>query len=347
MKTLILTLALLLLAACDSSGQRGELEDYLKRLARPLGINAKEVEVANSVAPPRAEALRIDVDGSKLEGLDFLRLRGCALQNTVARRNSSLGRVAPPSQRLLLELAFLRDAPACIDKLIAEGKLELAAVIKEAAALKETQLRALIFNATLGNREYRDFWRAQTPSPDYPSQVSSRVVTALEQVSVDAARWLAGDYQADDIGFELALSEIARGDGGELVGALAQQAAYLEAGNNILGDRIAKGALCSKTTRDPAANVVRSVVSKFFVARVQVRGADLNQRFYDLMAPINNLEALLAPAVPKEFREWRKQRDGEIQFALQAPSRHVTQLQSLLGACFSEFAGDKNVVSAR
>lgn len=330
-----------MLAACDGSGQKSELNDYLERLARPLGLKVPAVAPLISLAPPRAEALRIHLGGSKLEGLDFLRLRGCALQNTVARRNSSLGRVAPPSQRLLLELAFLREAPACIEKLTADSRLELASVIKEGAALKRTQLRALIFNATLGNREYRDFWRAQTVPQDYPAQISSRVVTALEHVTINAERWLAGDYRADDIEFELALSEIARGDGGELMGALAQQAAYLEAGNSIIGDSIATGPLCTKATRDPAAKIVRSVVSKFFVTRVQARGADLNQRAYVLMTPTAKLEALLAPALPKDFRDWRQQRDAKMQDALQAPSRHVAQLQLLLGACFSEFTSDR------
>ena len=86
-----------------------------------------------------------------------------------------------------------------------------------------------VFNATLGNREYRDFWRADAKLGPYPEGTGSEVITALESVTASAKRWLGGDYAADDAVLELALGAIALGDGGELLRALALQDAWLRA----------------------------------------------------------------------------------------------------------------------
>ncbi|WP_439105519.1 DUF3080 family protein [Congregibacter sp.] len=331
-----------LLIACSGGGQTAELANYLERLARPLNLTVGPVQVPSAPAPPRAESLRIALEGSKLDGLDFLRLRGCALQQTVARRNSSLGRVAPPSQRLLLELAFLRDAPSCVDVLLSEDRTALATVIQESIALKESQLPALIFNATLGNREYRDLWRARTAAKDYPAQTSSQVITALEQLANDAQRWMSGDYEADDVRVELALSEIARGDGGELLHALSRQAAHLTAANALIQQSLAAGPLCTENTTASAAPILRAVVSKFFIQQVQARAADINQRYYTLTAPIAELESLLSEDLPKDYQLWQKSRDASLDIGVHSASGHVAQLQSLLGVCYAEFASDDN-----
>lgn len=337
-KALLVAMPLLLLCACTGGGQTAELKDYLQRLSRPLGIEAAQVEILATPMPPRAESLRIPLSGSKLDGLDFLRLRGCSLQQTVARRNSSLGRVAPPSQRLLMELAFLRDAPACIDTLLSDGRKELASIISESVTLKRSQLPALIFNATLGNREYRDFWRTTEAPEDYPAQTSSLVITALEQISADAGRWLAGDYQADETDFELALADIAQGDGGELLDALSRQTVYLNAANALIEQRMSKGPLCTDNSQARTAPILRTVVGKFFVEGIQVRAAELNQRYYQLTVPITQLESLLSGVLTADYQRWQEDRRAKLSIDIGAPRRHVDQLQQLLGSCYAEFS---------
>lgn len=327
----------LLLVACSSRGFEAQLQNYLARLARPLDATAELVTTVIP-APPRAEALQLAIEGSKLDGLDFLRLRGCALQTTVARRNSSLGRIAPPSQQLLLELAFLREAPDCIATLRKEGTDALAALLEESLALKKAQLPALIFNATLAGREYRDFWRSTTIGEDYPAQTSSLVVTALEQISDDAARWLAGDYAADESRLELALAEIARGDGGELLTALAQQSAYLNSADRLIQSRLDEASICSQDRVPDRAAILRTVAQKFFLAEVQATSARLNQRRHLLLGPVTRLEALLGSAFSADYADWLSARDDVLQQGSEAPARHVAALQSLLGSCYAEFA---------
>jgi hypothetical protein len=334
-------LLILLQTGCGSNEAQDRLRDYLQRLARPLDANAGPVETPSPTLPPRAESLQLPIEAGSLDGLDFIRLRGCALQDAVARRNSSLGRVAPPSQRLLLELAFLRDAPDCIEYMRSQENEALAALLEENYQRKRAQLPALIFNATLGNREYRDFWRMRGTLKDYPTQTSSEVISALEQVNADVRRWLAGDFSADGGRFELALSDIAGGDGGELLASLRLQDTALSAGNTLISKRLISGPLCTQALKPAAAPVLRNVVSKYFIGQVQPWSAALNQRYHALLTPVSTLEAMLETVIPQRYGQWLRSRDEQLATALEAPARHVRSLQTLLGTCYAEFRKDR------
>jgi hypothetical protein len=331
------------LGACSDDGHEAKLATYLSRLTRPLETEPRPPAAIDPLPAPRAAALQIEIDEGVLGGLDFLSLRGCALQTTVARRNSSLGRVAPPSQRLLLDLAFLREAPACIEALGDREEGALADTLEATLDAKRRQLPSRLFNATLGGLEYRDFWRGRADAA-YPTNTSSTVVTALELILRNAERWLAGDYAADDTDFELALGDIALGDGGELLHALRQQAAWLRAANSAVDRRLNEGALCRPGLTPSSAPILRTVVGKYFVGSVQGGAADLEQRYHQLLAPIRQLELRLDSILPDAYRDWMNERNTLLEQARAAPATHVGRLQQLLGPCYAEFrpAGNRN-----
>lgn len=326
-----------LLTACQAPGPEARLADYIDRLARPLQAATAAPVRTTEAPPPRSSSLQRPIESGSLDALDFLSLRGCALQTTVAKRNSSLGRIAPPSQRLLLELAFLREAPPCVEYLIANEKPGLAQQLIDNMALKKKQLAALIFNATLGNLEYREFWRQSAGIQNYPEQTSTLVLTALELINRSVRRWLSGDYSASEREFELALSDIARGDGGLLLQALGLQAAYLDNGGAMIDRHLTQGPLCTNGLRPKAAPILRTVAQKYFVSGLQPRSARLNQRYHGLLPPILELEALLESELPEPYQRWRNRRQVRLLHDLEAPSRHVRQLQRLLGSCYAEF----------
>ena len=219
-RLLNLCLTILLLAGCSDSGTEAAFERYLNRLARPLGGQVQPPgRMPQWPATPRTGALRIALAPSKLGTLDFLSLSGCAVQITIGKRNSSLGKMASDSQRLLLDLEYLQLAPECIAAMRKRGSKTLATILADALQLKIQQLPARIFNATLANREYHLFWQRPTSPGDYPQQTSSSVPTALAAINQTIARWLSGDYQFDNQGFETLLAEVASGDGGALAGA--------------------------------------------------------------------------------------------------------------------------------
>jgi len=324
---------ILLLSGCADPGSEAVFDTYLNRLERPLGTPAPTWEPAPTPRPPRPAQLHIPIARERLGALDFLALRGCELQVTIGKRNSSLGRLAAPSQTLLLELEFLRLAPACIQYLEDEGREALAAELAAALDNKRRGLPERIYNATLATEEFRALWKPPYELKDYPKKTSSAPVSALAAINAHVKRWLAGDYRADNRDFEILLSEVAKGDAGSLLAALSLQEAGLEAASAMLRSVEERGGLCKGSLVPPEVDIFKNVVEKFFIRGVQPRAASLGSRGHDLLPPVHSLEAQLESVLPVAYREWRTQRDAALAASRSAPRKHVEQVQGLLEQC--------------
>ncbi|WP_231871185.1 DUF3080 family protein [Halioglobus sp. HI00S01] len=328
------TLLLLLVTACDRPDQHTPYAQYLARLQNTLDQRISPPTPTTGVPRrPRPGQLRLAVPADDLDVLDFMELRGCALQETIGKRNSILGRHARDSQRLLLELEFLRLAPPCVDKLMSNGQQALAEQLQRNVTIKREQLPARIFNATLANDEFGSFWRVSEVNPSYPENTSSVPVTSLASINALARQWLAGDYRVDNREFELLLYDLSTGDGASLWLALDQQAAWLEGADQVLRQRAANGPLCQGRIRPAAADVLPTVVRKFFIQGIQPRAAMLGRRYHDLMPPLQALEAQLQAVLPTDYRHWQQARDRDLRAYSEAPARHVQNLQNLLKPC--------------
>lgn len=329
----LLVLITLAAAACDEHGPEAALADYRERLGRPLEVATETPSPAVIPLLPERSSLRLELSSGNLGTLDFLALSGCAVQITIGKRNSSLGLMASASQRLLLELEYLQLAPACIAHMRTKDRGELAEILEQAWQLKRRQLPALIFNATLGGTEFRQFWQPAANLAAYPTDTSSLVITALYSIAGKASRWLDGDYRADNLAFELDLSEIAKGDGGRLLQALALQQAWLDSADNAIAERLGKGPLCRPGIRPAAADIVTNVVRKYFIDGIQPWSAQLGQRQHQLLPAIQQLEQLTRSAHPASFQRWREHRDQLVQQWTAAPRQHVHAVQQLLESC--------------
>lgn len=323
------------LAGCGRSGPEAAFAEYLARLGRTLSVDAPPVAPAPLPRQPRPGLLQIRIPPGKIDALDFLALSGCALQVTIGKRNSSLGRLARPSQRLLLELEYLRLAPACIAHQRGRGRSALADTLQQAWDDKQRLLPALVFNATLGSGEYHGFWQPPAAPGNYPAEIGSTALDALRGVNGMARRWLAGDYTADNLDFEILLGEVGAGDGGALLQALSRQAAWLAAADRVADTRLTRGPLCAPGFRLPAADILPNVVRRFFIEGIQPRAAQLGRRYHDLLPPISELEQLLASALPPAYRAWQVRRDAALATFAAAPRRHVERLQALMEPCMT------------
>jgi hypothetical protein len=323
----------LLLAGCGAPAADTPYTTYLSRLANTLPADADEPLPPPAPRMPRGRDLRLDLEGSDIDALDFLALSGCALQVTIGKRNSSLGRMAAPSQRLLLELEYLRLAPACIDKLRGEERTALADTLANAWEAKREQLPALVFNATLASDEFRGFWSPSQPPGGYPAVGDDRAGAALAAIDQQVGRWLAGDYSADGTGFEIQLSEVAGGEGGALLKDLLRQQAFLAVADAMIDARMAKGPLCAPGIRHRAADILPNVVRRYFIEGIQPRAARMDSRRYSLFPPLVALENRIAAALPAAYRDWAQARDAALADAAAAPRRHVEHLQAIQAPC--------------
>lgn len=321
------------LTGCGKGGHDADMADYLARLQRTLQTSAMANAPSSIITPPRSGELQLAIAPGKLDALDFLALRGCALQVTVGKRNSSLGRMAAPSQQLLLDLEYLRLAPECIANLVKRGESSLAQTLQTAFELKQAELPKRIFNATLGGPEYRQLWRGNRSPRTYPQQTSSAVTSALQQITSLSERWLSGQYTANNRAFEIALGEVAGGDGGQLLRALALQQQWLARANSVVEQRMVAGPLCQPGRNSSEAEVLKTVIQKYFIGKVQPWSAGLARRHHELLPPISSLETALDQALPANYRQWQQQRDQQLSVMMAAPKDHVTALQALLASC--------------
>jgi hypothetical protein len=321
------------LIGCAEPGPEDALQTYLARLARTLDQPAPAVVLPGWQRIPRSADLEIDLEGSSLDALDFLSLSGCAVQVTIGKRNSSLGRTAPPSQRLLLDLEYLELAPDCVNALRGKGEDSLATTLDDAWQQKKDQLPARVFNATLASDEFRAFWRKPRSLAGYPADTNSRVVTALESLTALARQWRSGDYTADNRGFEILLSEVAIGDGGALMASLSLQSGWLQAADTVVGARVEKGPLCGEQLRLPEADILQNVVHKYFIGGVQPWSAAVGRRHHELISAFSGLEDELQDALPENYVSWREARDRFIATTAAHPREHVGELKQLLDPC--------------
>ena len=213
---------LILLDGCQPAEPDPPLEVYLSRTGSFQSIAPSD----EFKVPPVVVDLQLPIPWGTLDTLDLVSLSGCTVQATIGKRNSSLGRYAKPSQRLLLELEYLRLAPHCID-LLRERHWALANVLDAAWHQRQLQLPALIFNATLGSDEYRSLWLNPGVPAAYPPVSHSAAVSALNRINRHVCRWLSGDYQAQNRDFEVSLSEVAGGGAGALLNALLTHSSVL------------------------------------------------------------------------------------------------------------------------
>jgi hypothetical protein len=219
---------LILLDGCQPTEPGTPLEVYLSRTGAVQSIAPSD----EFKVPPVVVDLQLPIPWGTLDTLDLVSLSGCSVQATIGKRNSSLGRHAKPSQRLLLELEYLQLAPPCID-LLRDHNNTLANVLDAAWRQRQKQLPALTFNATLGSDEYRSFWLAPRAPGDYPVVSLAVAVSALQRVNRHVCRWLSGDYQAHNRDFEVSLSEIAGGDAGALLNAHYQNSSGLAVSDSV------------------------------------------------------------------------------------------------------------------
>lgn len=324
-----------LLMGCSPPAQGpAQLQDYQQRLSRTLETAVPDH--GGLLIPPRfqdADIRPLDIPAGALNLLDFLALSDCALQVNIGRRNSSLGRNAPPSQRLLLDLEFLALAPACIQTLERQAEDRLAETLTDAFSTKAQYLPHRIFNAVLAGPEYRQFWQLPSGLDQYPSAVGGDVLDALLWFEYAAAQWLSGNFQFQTEQLEQRLYQLRAGDGGALLLATVTQARTLQRSNQLLTLRAAAGPLCPNGRSSTPAQILETVVVKYFASGVQVWLADLNRREQQLLPPIESLETQLGSIVPDSYQEWAAKRRATLRLLQDTPREHIAALQRLAASC--------------
>lgn len=335
---LVLVIAL---SACDSASTASSAwDDYLTRLGRVL-----DVPIPDSAPPPyphfpRTRDLSLTFSQSDINLLEFLRLRRCKLRETLAERNSILGRHGDASSRLIFDLRFLNEAPACIDTLNADDDSELAAALTTTQATKQRELPARIFMALLAGAEFQQLWQPPQRQRDYPPQQADPAVQALRQWQRWQAAWLQGNWQHDGDALLNTLGEIRHGRGGELLAFQQTTLDGLRRSTAMIRQRVEGRPLCLNRQPVKEARYFQNVVSQFFITRLQRQASAANRHQLALLRVVRQIEADLATALsargaafPKAYQHWQEQRDALLDATKAAQRGHVAAVEALLTQC--------------
>lgn len=316
--------ALLLAAAsgCQPSGPDAVLSDYLTRVARiveqPVVLGRPEV-----LPPyPDARELTIDIPRQTIDVGEFFELHGCDMGALVGLRNSPLGRVQTPSQRLGYEAAWLAALSHC-----GGGAAEWALTLGDG---KRALLPALFWNATFAASEMRTAMGGAAAPTDADL--------------ADVLRSLHDSYRALGAGtFDIAELEqtLARLRTGSWVGPARQRWSewrrHLHATSVLLGPAAPR--LCLNQQPTPRSRRLQNVFLGFYVEQIQPELAREMGRHAAWIDEIERLIEALGLVVPDAYQRWHAavldpaDAASEWQRTRWAVTDHARAWQRLLAAC--------------
>lgn len=335
----VLLALLFWLAGCDESqtaGGQADLNEYLKRLSAVTGVEIPPVAPsANSLDLPRDQPP--DLSGSgQIDLIDFLSLSGCELQINLGRRNTQMGRIASPSQRLLLDLEFMALTPSCAALLAERGDSELADKLMEVSRERQALAVYSIHQAILMGPEWRQFWQPPRGLNGYPEATNTQIVTSLARLAGLTHQWMGGNWQASNREFELLLSDLRAGDGGALLLAYHRVAQDLDRANQMLTQSVGAAPLCPYGKPTERSRALERIVTRFFVGDVQPWLVAIRQRKELLLEPVHALETSLAEALNPNYVDWKSRRDALLERQPELIRTHIGHIQRTLADCATD-----------
>lgn len=227
-----------------------QLSNYLDRVGRVLGQSWRPWDsehLAQYRPPSRREAMQ-PVPELRLSLLDLLvESRECGpLQQLIAERNSSLGRLMAPSTLLGFEGELLRAVEGCLAVIGDQpGRESLVEDLQHIAQIKRDNLPQLFWNAVGGSEEFSRFLRFDgQPLPLSDSALANHQgVDAVRQLA-DIGTALPERLPADRSETEPLFATLARDQrSGQLIHSLARLTHTLDQASAMLRARPAKSSL--------------------------------------------------------------------------------------------------------
>lgn len=289
---------------------------------------------------PRGKAMQQQFSSPDINLLEFLRLGRCKLGQTLARRNSILGKHGDAASLLLFDLQFLSQVDDCAARLADRDQHALAEALLRAKRVKAKELPRRIFAASLAGPEFRELWSPPEQRQTYQPSGEDVAVAALQRWALWQGRWLAGDWSAglgdNGDGLLNTLGQIRQGQGGHLLQAQRSALGNLQRARDTLQQRLLGRPLCLKPQPTPKADHLRALLQARFVGDLQPRAALINRHQQQLNTAMEAIELSLfnaMEAVPVEYLIWRDRRMALLRQTTQAYREHVETASALLEQC--------------
>lgn len=332
----------LLLAGCNPfSEAEPMMAEYLDRLGRVLDTPVTEpASLPDATVMPRRRDRVLEMPELELGMLDFLSLYGCELQFVVGEKNSVMGRVMQPLNRLRYEVRFIQAAEACLPEI--DDDDELKAGLTDAIESKRESLPIAIWNATWATEElerlftlakgYYPVGEGQAPVSDLVNDLQrlERMVESLGagdlDVSLDGLGAIQQRWQAE---FRA----------GQLINSARLLTSYLNAGTGIIQGRLDDRPLCLNGKPNNQSDIVQSFFFSVYIEKVQPYMSDVSRARDTLIAEFSELAAGQSDIMPASFERWyQRHLNQEAEVSLwreldDALATHTRHWQQLLEQC--------------
>jgi len=345
MRVLMSSLLLVLLSACSAETPESRLEDYAQRVANVIDYPV-DLELDPSIpAYPRTRDRWLEVEELREGVVDVFDLRRCGLMELIGERNSSLGKLALPSQRLLYELRFLPPLRQCIDTLASQAVRDedeevLLKRLRQIEQIKREQLPRVLSNAIFNSSEMEiQFSRNHPPlSMAQASQITA-LAPALEQFEhlvtlSETTGWQLPQWSSD---LEQHYATLyAQPFGAPWLKSLTLLSQTLDQTAAAIEARLDQRPICFNNRPNNRARIIQSVFTGWYAEQLQPLMSALHRsgtQWREGLEPLYT-HLPLTPSLQLYFDTTLSDHEHSLwQHYIKARDRHTAAWQRLLGQC--------------
>lgn len=326
-KLMSLIAAVIVLSGCSDPAQ-SLMDDYAKRLGRTLALELQNPQPLDLQPLPSITATRADIAETSITLVELVATRACGLDVLLGERNSSLGKVMPPSQRLKYELQFLNQVQPCLTHpdITPDLQQKLIAISNE----KRSQVYQHWQNFLLQDETLRQQLHPYR-SLSEPNSVAgvAETIEALHsllalQKSIVEQNW----QQASEINPEQALEALYKANTlSQLQQSLRFSHNWLRGLNKQL-EQVDLKAQCPAGRTSDKAEILNTILLQYFISKVQVYFAQTDGRYQQLYPLLQQLyqDTALAPSIQQRFEVPNNELKAELR-------RHVVWWKAVQQQC--------------
>lgn len=295
----------LLLSGCNPfSSAEPMMDEYVERVARVLELGPEFSDLPPASNLPRRRERQLDMPELDMGMLDFLSLYGCELQYVIGEKNSVMGKVMQPLNRLRYELRFIEAGEDCLPEISREGIRES---LEEAIASKKETLPVVVWNATWGVEEMESLFtlaKGNYPVAPEGNPVSDLAIDA-NRLNQTVEQLLGGDLSPSlDFAGGVQQRWQAEYRAGQLINSARLLIARLTDASALLEQRTNGRPLCLDGKPNNQSDIVQSMFFSVYIEKIQPYMGDVRQARNQLIEPLSQLAAMQQLTMPAAFRDW-------------------------------------------
>lgn len=301
-KGLSLVAVVFVLTGC-SDPAIAQMDDYASRLGRTLGLEIKDPAPLDLEPLPSITTTRANIADSSISLVELVATRACGLDILLGERNSSLGKVMSPSQRLKYELAFLKQVQPCLTNpdIAPDLQQKLAAIASGKAALIDKHWQNFLQqDETLRQQlhPYRNLSEPNSVAGVADTMQALHSLLALQK-SIFEQNW----QHASSINPELALEALYKANTlSQLQQSLRFSQNWLQSLNQQL-EQVDLNLICPAGKHSDKAEILNTILLQYFIGKVQAYQAQIDgayQQLYPLLQQLYKGSAL-APSIQQRL----------------------------------------------